>query len=221
MPKAGVMAEPTIVHIVDDDADVRESLQLLLNGAGYRCESYASGDAFLSAAPKISVTCAIVDVRMPGMDGLALMSEMRERKLQIPVILATGFGDVPLAVRAMKAGAVDFIEKPCRISDLQDAIVRALAIAERGRKDATEGEEAARRLSRLTQRERGVFDRLILGDSNKTIANHLSISTRTVEIHRARVMEKLQAKSLPELVRLALAANAESSVSTTDPAQPG
>ena len=137
IPKRGRMVEPALIHIVDDDADIRESLQVLLSSAGYRCATYASGDAFLSAAPKASVACAIVDVRMPGMDGLALMDELRERKIQIPVILATGFGDVPLAVRAMKAGAIDFIEKPCRLPDLQNAVARALAIAEKGRKDAT------------------------------------------------------------------------------------
>jgi FixJ family two-component response regulator len=153
---------------------------------------------------------------MPGMDGLALMGALVERRIQIPVILATGFGDVPLAVRAMKAGAVDFIEKPCRLPELQDAIGRALAIAEQGKRNAKEEEEAARRLSRLTQRERDVFERLIVGDANKSIASRLSISARTVEIHRARVMEKLQAKSLPELVRLALAAHAAPAISEGD-----
>jgi two-component system response regulator FixJ len=207
------MAELPLIHIVDDDNDVRDSLRILLSSAGYSCATHASGDDFLSAAPNVNTGCAIVDVRMPGIDGLALLKKLRERKIQIPVILATGFGDIPLAVRAMKAGAVDFIEKPCRLTELQEAIARALEIAEKGRKDATEEEEAARRLSRLTQRERQVFERLILGDPNKAIANHLSISARTVEIHRARIMDKLQAKSLPELVRLAFAANAQSATS--------
>jgi two-component system response regulator FixJ len=210
------MPEVPVIHIVDDDADVRDSLRALLESAGYRCATYESGSAFLSAVPKAGVGCAIVDVRMPAMDGLALMGELFERRIQIPVILATGFGEVPLAVRAMKAGAVDFIEKPCRLSELQDAIGRALAIAEKGKRSATEEEEAARRLSRLTQRERDVFERLIVGDANKSIANRLSISARTVEIHRARVMEKLQAKSLPELVRLALAAHAAPAISSED-----
>ncbi len=210
------MPEMPVIHIVDDDADVRDSLRVLLESAGYRCATYASGSAFLSSVPKAGEACAIVDVRMPGMDGLALMGELRERRIQIPVILATGFGDVPLAVRAMKAGAVDFIEKPCRLPELQDAIGRALAIAEQGKRNAKEEEEAARRLSRLTQRERDVFERLIVGDANKSIANRLSISARTVEIHRARVMEKLQAKSLPELVRLALAAPSAPATSDGD-----
>jgi two-component system response regulator FixJ len=210
------MPETPLIHIVDDDADVRDSLLVLLESAGYRCATHASGNAFLSAVPKAGVACAIVDVRMPGMDGLALMGALVERRIQIPVILATGFGDVPLAVRAMKAGAVDFIEKPCHLQELQDAIGRALAIAEQGKRTAQEEEEAARRLSRLTQRERDVFERLIVGDANKSIANRLSISARTVEIHRARVMEKLQAKSLPELVRLALAAHPAPAISDGD-----
>ena len=201
------MSDSPLIHIVDDDTDVRDSLRALLESVGYRCIAYASGGAFLSSAPKRGMACAIVDVRMPGMDGLALMGELLQRKIQIPVILATGFSDVPLAVRAMKAGAVDFIEKPCRLPELQAAITRALAIAEKDKKIETEEEEARQRLSRLTQRERDVFDLLIVGDANKTIAYRLSISPRTVEIHRARVLEKLQARSLPELVRLALAEN--------------
>lgn len=210
------MPEIPLIHIVDDDEDVRDSLRVLLESAGYRCATYVSGSDFLSALPKSGVACAIVDLRMPGMDGLSLMGALAERRIHIPVILATGFGDVPLAVRAMKAGAIDFIEKPCRLPELQDAIGRALAIAEQGKRNAKEEEEAARRLSRLTQRERDVFERLIVGDANKSIANRLSISARTVEIHRARVMEKLQAKSLPELVRLALAANASPTISQGD-----
>jgi two-component system response regulator FixJ len=135
------------------------------------------------------------------------MEELFRRGIRVPVILMTGFGEVPLAVRAMKAGAVDFIEKPCRFAELQEAIGRALAIST---KEYIHGQiegDAAQRLARLTQREREVFERLIVGDSNKAIARMLDISARTVEIHRARVMEKLEVKNLPELVRLSLTMN--------------
>jgi two-component system response regulator FixJ len=201
-----VTKRPT-VYVVDDDADVLASLAAVLDGAGYDCLTYTSGYDFLAAAPKATECCAIVDVRMPKIDGMSIMEELFRRGIRVPVILMTGFGEVPLAVRAMKAGAVDFIEKPCRFAELQEAIGRALAISTKEHMHGRIEGDAAQRLARLTQREREVFERLIVGDSNKAIARMLDISARTVEIHRARVMEKLEVKNLPELVRLSLAMN--------------
>jgi two-component system response regulator FixJ len=195
----------SFVHIVDDDGDVLSSLEALLDAAGYRCIAYGSGRDFLAAAPSVSASCAVVDVRMPEMDGLALMVELARRSSRLPVILMTGFGDVPLAVRAMKAGAIDFIEKPYRFAELREAIDRALAISKADRSRFPIAEiEAGRLIARLTQRENEVFARLIVGDPNKAIARLLGISARTVEIHRARVMEKLAAKNIADLVRLSL-----------------
>lgn len=198
------MSVQPIVYIVDDDTEVLASFAALLDAAGYRCETYASGGAFLATAQGSALSCAVIDVRMPDMDGLSLLDELTRRRAHMRVIVMTGFGDVPLAVNAMKKGAVDFIEKPCRFADLKPAIDRALAMAT-GDLARRPGEDEARRFARLTQREREVFDLLVLGDANKAVARKLGISARTVEIHRARVMEKLQAKSLPDLVRLSLA----------------
>jgi len=193
-----------IVYVVDDDDDVLASLAAALDGAGYDCRTYTSGYDFLAAAPKATESCAVVDVRMPKIDGLAIMEELFRRGIRMPVILMTGFGEVPLAVRAMKAGAVDFIEKPCRFANLQEAIGRALAISTEDHMHGRIEGDVAQRLARLTQREHEVFERLVVGDSNKAIARTLDISARTVEIHRARVMEKLEVRNLPELVRLSL-----------------
>ncbi len=201
------MNNDQFVHIIDDDPDVLASLVALLESGGYRCVAYASGAAFLAAGSKTFYTgCALVDVRMPGMDGLSIIGELARLGLNIPVILMTGFGDVPLAVKAMKAGAVDFIEKPCPFSALQEVIDRALSISPRNGAGLLGSGVANERIGRLTQREREVFDRLVLGESNKAIARLFDISVRTIENHRARVMEKLGARNLPELVRLSLAA---------------
>ena len=152
--------------------------------------------------------CALVDVRMPEMDGLALLQELKARGSELAVIIMTGFADVPLAVKAMKAGAVDFVEKPCPREELVDAVERALAKAKAAQSDDAVRKEAQTRLDRLTEREREVLELLVAGDANKVVAHKLGISPRTVEIHRGRLMEKTQAKSLAELVRLTLAARA-------------
>jgi two-component system response regulator FixJ len=196
------MTDGQIVHIVDDDTEVLASLAGVLLGAGYSCKTHPSGEAFLATKPEALTGCAIVDFRMPGMDGLAIVDELGRRGNRIPVILMTGSGDIPLAVRAMKAGATDFLEKRCPLTELTAAIDRALTIS--GRAHPVAKADAAARLARLTHREREVFDRLVLGDSNKAIANSLGISVRTVEDHRARIMERLEAKNLPDLVRLSL-----------------
>jgi two-component system response regulator FixJ len=199
------MTDKLMVHIVDDDDAVRDSVKAVLESAGFTCATYASARAFLDAA-KLTAGCALVDVRMPEMDGIALLSELAGRHSELPVIIMTGFADVPLAVKAMKEGAVDFVEKPAPRDALVDAVRRALDKAQKAQSGDSERRDAQARLERLTQREREVLELLISGDANKIVAHKLGISPRTVEIHRGHLMEKTQAKSLAELVRMALAA---------------
>jgi two-component system response regulator FixJ len=197
--------QPTL-FVVDDDEAVRDSLKILLEVEGYRVETFASGTDFLAACDLARPGCLLADVRMPDMSGLDLQETLNQRRAGLPVIIMTGHGDVPMAVRAMKAGAVDFIEKPFADDTILDGVRRALARADRTAADRTFAAGAATRLQTLTAREREVLDRLVLGQPNKVIAYELNISPRTVEIHRARVMEKMAADSLSHLVRLALAA---------------
>jgi two-component system, LuxR family, response regulator FixJ len=194
-----------IVFIVDDDEAVRESLQLLLESAGHRVRSFASGGEFLTAMPSSEDGCLIIDVRMPGISGLDVQERLRVDRITLPVIVITGHGDVPLAVRAMKAGAVDFVEKPFTEEAILAAVERALEIARRKHEVGIDAADAEARLSPLSEREHEVLRLLIAGKQNKVIAYELGISPRTVEIHRARVMEKTQVRSLSELVRLAMA----------------
>jgi two-component system response regulator FixJ len=199
------MAADRLIYVVDDDEGVRDSLQILLESIGHSVRVFASGIDFLAALPDLPAGCAIIDVRMPEIDGLELQQRLAEQKRRLPVIVMTGHGDVAMAVRAMKAGAVDFVEKP--FSD--DAIFASVQVAldrldEHPRDDGAT--VAAGRIATLSPREREVLDGLVAGLPNKTIAYDLAISPRTVEIHRARVMDKMQARSLSELVRLALAA---------------
>ena len=192
------------VHIVDDDEALRDSIAAMVGAAGFMCQGYGSAHDFLDGG--LADGCALVDVRMPGMDGLALMQEMAKRRIDIPVIVMTGFADVALAVRAMKAGANDFVEKPCARDELIEAVKRALGKTKSAQAIDSEKKEAHERLARLTQRERDVLELLVVGDPNKIIAHKLQISPRTVEIHRGRLMEKTQARSLADLVRLAISA---------------
>lgn len=201
------MTATTAVHVVDDDAAVRNSLRLLLEASGFAVETHASATAFLAAAPGLA-GCVLTDVRMPEMDGLDLQRRLREHGVSLPVIVMTGQGDIPVAVQAMKAGAVDFLEKPLDLDRLLAAVRGALAQSRRLREASLTAAEAAGRLAALTPREREVLDLLVEGRPNKGIANALGASPRTIEVHRARIMEKLQARSLPELVRLTLAAAA-------------
>jgi two-component system response regulator FixJ len=193
------------VHIVDDDAAIRDSLCFLLCGAGFSVQSHDSAEAFLALAGG-ALGCVLTDVRMPGIDGLELQRRLREQGSGLPVIVMTGQGDIPLAVRAMREGAVDFLEKPFEEERLFDAIRRAQAESRRRSDLAGAAAAAAARLAKLTPREREVLDCLVAGLPNKAIANRLAASPRTIEVHRARVLEKLDAHSLPELVRLVLAA---------------
>jgi two-component system response regulator FixJ len=194
------------ILIVDDDADVRDSLRALLESAGFHVRDFDSARRVLEDPSLDKGACLIADIRMPDMDGLALQEELVNRRVGLPVIIVTGHGDVPLAVRAMKAGAVDFIEKPFDDELLLQSIERALALRKESRGQTSLAQTAAARIALLTERERQVLERLIAGQPNKVIAYELDISPRTVEIHRAHVMEKMQAKSLSDVVRFALAA---------------
>ena len=199
-------SEQKLVHLVDDDAAIRRSVGFMLKTSGHQVETYESGTELLKNAGKLDQGCILLDIRMPGMDGLEVQKALRDKGVTLPVIIMTGHGDVSLAVQAMKAGAVDFIEKPFEKAVLLSAIEHGV---ERLRKSAAEfdrADEAAVRLQALTPREREVLDGLAKGLPNKTIAYDLGISPRTVEIHRANVMSKLGVRSLSEALRLAFAA---------------
>lgn len=195
-----------IVFVVDDDADARDSLCALLESAGVPAEAFDSARAFLDAYQPQRPGCLIADVRMPDMDGLELQEELNRRNTGLPVIVVTGHADVPLAVRAMKAGAVDLIEKPFDDELLLASVRRALARAHGAREQAAAADAAKARIGNLSTRERQVLELLVAGQPNKLIAFELDISPRTVEIHRAHVMDKMEAKSLSDLVRAAIAA---------------
>jgi len=203
--KEVLMAEAPLVHVVDDDEAVRNSLELLLESAGFRVRTYDSAKSLLAASPDLVAGCVLTDVRMPEMDGLELQRRLTELGTRIPVIVMTGHGDVPIAVEAMKAGAADFLEKPFDDVQLLGSVNSALAASQHAREEAEAVAEIAARLASLTPREREVMDRLVAGQPNKAIAYDLGSSPRTVEVHRARVMEKMRAHSLPELVRMAIA----------------
>ncbi len=193
------------VFVVDDDQAMRNSLKWLIESVGVQVESFSSADDFLAQYQPGRSGCLVLDVRMPGMSGLELQEHLAERSIHIPVVIITGHGDVPMAVRAMKAGAIDFIEKPFNDEVLLDAIRRAIAYEEQQRSFHNEHLQIKQRLANLTPREHEVMEMVTDGKSNKEIANILGVSAKTIEAHRARVMEKMQAGSLAELVRMALA----------------
>ncbi len=193
------------VHVVDDDAAIRRSLEQLLDAAGFRVVSYDTPLAFLDAALDLSPGCVLLDIKMPGIDGLEVQALLQKRSVSWRVIVMTGQGDVQSAVRAMKAGAVDFLEKPYSDQLLLDAIELALAGADRANVDR-DAAQATERIAALSPREREVLDALVAGRPNKAIAFDLGISVRTVEVHRARMMERLGVRQLAEAVRLAVMA---------------
>ena len=198
------MAGDAVVHVVDDDVAVRQSLSFLLASDGLPVRLHESAVAFLDAVKDATAGCIVTDVRMPGIDGIEFLRRLRGRGIALPVIVMTGHADVPLAVEAMKQGAIDFIEKPFD-DDLFLAAVRAAL--QRHEQDARRGAHKAEvqtRFEALSERERQVLDGLVAGKANKVIAYDLGISPRTVEIYRANVMTKMQAGSLSELVRMAL-----------------
>jgi two-component system response regulator FixJ len=194
-----------LVHLVDDDDAVRRSVSFMLKTSGYEVRSYASGAELLKEAKSLDVGCILLDIRMPGMDGLEVQQALKEAGVSLPVIIMTGHGDVPLSVKAMKAGAIDFIEKPFEKGTLLSALEQGLAVLQRSGDSRERAKSAAVRLQVLTPREREVLDGLAEGLPNKTIAYDLGISPRTVEIHRANVMNKLGVRSLSEALRLAFA----------------
>ena len=198
------MTAERVVHVIDDDADVRQSLAFLLTAAGLTVRMHDSAVSFLDVLPEIKDGCVVTDVRMPGMDGLELQRRLRQLKAKLPVIVMTGHGDVPLAVEAMKSGAVDFIEKPFEDETLLSAIRSALARQAQASDRDARATAIQQRIAKLSEREREVLDRLVAGKANKVIAFELGISPRTVEVYRANVMTKMQADSLSELVRMAL-----------------
>lgn len=192
------------VFIVDDDADVRQSLSCLLESVDMKVESFASADAFIEAFDSRRPGCLVLDVRMPGRSGLELLEELRECGQSIPVIFLTAHGEVASAVRAMKSGAIDFIEKPYSEQVLLDRIHQALGADQRRRELEEQRAQIVQRFHSLSPREQQVMGMVVAGQLNRQIAQTLGLSEKTVEVHRAHVMEKTRARSLPDLVRMAL-----------------
>ena len=191
-----------IVYVIDDDDGARHSLEFLLDCAGIRVRSFSSADAFLASSPPLSGACIVTDVRMPGRNGIELVEELRRRGANVPVIVITGHADVPLAIQAMHAGVADFIEKPFDDEVMLSSIRKALARQAGDDQAQAEKRSILDRIASLSPRELEVMDGLVAGHANKAIAFDLEISARTVEVYRANVMMKMQAKTLSELVRM-------------------
>ncbi|MCF4165640.1 response regulator [Zavarzinia compransoris] len=189
-----------LVHIVDDDPAIRDALGFLLRSRGVRSTAWDDGAAFLDGAPAPEVACVILDVRMDGLSGLEVFDILRERGVDLPVIFLTGHADVPLAVEALKKGAFDFVEKPFNDNQLVDTVIAALERAAAARRHNRDRDLLAARMASLTPREREVLQCLVEGRLNKQIADHLGVSMRTVEVHRARVFEKMGVRNAVELV---------------------
>ncbi len=192
------------IFVVDDDPAIRFAMQALLESVDLRHQILSSGNEFLEQVSADSAGCVVLDIRMPGLGGLELQDEMKKRGYTLPIIFVTGHGDVPMAVEAMQKGAVDFIQKPFRDQELLDRIHIALDTDEERRAEQQQHNVVAERIALLTNREREVFELVVTGKPNKLIAYELGVSQRTVEIHRARVMEKMEARSLADLVRMHL-----------------
>lgn len=200
------MADEKLVHIVDDEDSIRRSLDFLLRSAGYRTERWEDGETFLKGADKAEPACVLLDVRMPGMDGLQVQAEMATRGYNLPVIVLTGHGDISTAVRAMQGGAIDFLEKPFNRERLLDAIEAGFSRLE-NREAARKREDWAKtEVGKLTEREKEVLEGLACGYPNKTIAYDLGISSRTVEVYRANVMNKFEVSNFADALRVAFAA---------------
>ena len=194
------------VYVIDDDEAMRDSLQFLLDSAGYSVRLFESAQAFLDALPELMFGCVVSDVRMPGIDGIELLKRVKAQASPFPILIMTGHGDVPLAVEAMKLGAVDFLEKPFEDDRLMAMVDVAIRQAEPAAKNGAIAQDIAARVASLSPRERQVMEGLIAGLSNKLIAREYDISPRTIEVYRANVMTKMQAGNLSELVRFAIRA---------------
>jgi len=193
--------DPT-VFIVDDDPAMRESLTFLVSSIGLHVESFSSARDFLDGYAPGRIGCLVLDIRMPGMSGLELQERLNERRIELPIVMITGFGDIPMAVRALKHGALDFLEKPFTDQDLLDRIHEAIEQHRRRRIERQRRDEIEARVGRLTSRERQVMKCVVEGKSNKVIAEQLGLSPKTIEVHRARMMDKMRATSLAELLQL-------------------
>src|ERR1700727_528232 len=191
------------VFVVDDDADVRESLQELLDSVGLHSQSFGTAQEFLAVGHGDSPSCLILDVRLPGISGLDLQHELKRERISIPIIFLTAHADVPMSVKAMKSGAVEFLTKPFRHQDLLDAVQRSLTRDRLVRENQRDAAELRQRHNTLSLREREVMNLVVSGMLNKQVAAELGASEATVKMHRSQVMKKMQAKSLPELVRMA------------------
>ena len=200
------MANDDLVYVVDDDAAMRESLEFLLDAAGYSVTTFDSAADFLQQLPRLTFGCIVSDIRMPGIDGMELLRDVKAGRAEMPIIIMTGHGDIPLAVEAIKLGALDFLEKPFEDERMIGAIRTALERGKAAAKDEVVASDVAARIASLSQRERQVMDGIVAGLSNKQMARDYDISPRTIEVYRANVMTKMQARSLSELVRLALRA---------------
>ena len=202
----GAEVSGELIFVVDDDAAVRASLQALLETEGYRTGQFESGVAFLDSVESSSGACVLLDVKMPGLDGLEVQRRLNHRGVPLPVIILTGHGDVAMAVRAMRAGAADFLEKPVSRERMLASIARAIGSRRNDRRDQQERSDIGTRLGALTTRERQVLEQLVMGRTNKVAAHELGISSRTVEVYRRNVMAKMGADSLSHLVRMTLVA---------------
>jgi len=200
------MSSKPKVYVIDDDAAMRDSLNFLLEAANFDVTLFENAANFLEAFPSLDFGCVVSDVRMPGIDGIELLKRLKALDSRFPIVIITGHGDVPLAVEAMKLGAVDFLEKPFEDDRLLRMIESAIVQGEPAAKDEAVTRDIAARIATLSPRERQVMDGLIAGLSNKMIARNYDISPRTIEVYRANVMTKMQANSLSELVRLAMRA---------------
>ncbi|MCC7516545.1 MAG: response regulator transcription factor [Pseudomonadales bacterium] len=206
---SAVLSQEATVFVVDDDDAVRESLVFLMKSVGLRAESFSSAQAFLDHYNAARAGCLILDIRMPGMSGLELQDKLNKMGSILPIIFITGHGDVPMAVKAIKSGAADFIQKPFRDQELIDRVREVLEEDAQTRADKLQRTEILKRMDTLTEREREVMAQVVEGKANKVVAIDLNVSQRTVEIHRANVMDKMKARSLAQLVRLVMKAQGE------------